>query len=70
MREHLGESESARLLLSTQDAAKVLSLSDRNVRELIATGELLSIKVGRRRLVPQSALVAFVAKRMATADAA
>lgn len=49
----------------TPEAAEILSLSDSTVRELVAAGELDSIKVGAVRLVPASAIEAFIARKLA-----
>lgn len=42
--------------LSVEEAAKYLSLGRTKMFELIRKGELQTIKIGRRRLVPLSAL--------------
>jgi excisionase family DNA binding protein len=46
--------------LSIAEAAKRISLSQRTVASLIKTGQLVSIKVGRRRIVPVSAIEKFL----------
>jgi excisionase family DNA binding protein len=45
---------------SVEEAAKALRLSRETLYELIRSQRLRSIKVGRRRLVPLSALTEFV----------
>ncbi len=52
-------------LLSVEDAARVLGLSRTTVFTLVRTGELESIKVGSRRLVPRQSIDAFVAVGLA-----
>jgi len=47
-------------LLSTTDAARRLAIGRSALYGLIAEGELRTIKVGRRRLVPADALAEFV----------
>jgi excisionase family DNA binding protein len=42
------------------EAAKRLSLSPRTVATLVARGELQSRKIGRRRIIPVTALEAFL----------
>lgn len=42
----------------------MLSMSDSEVRELIARGELESIHVGRIHLVPLSAIDAFLERKL------
>jgi len=42
------------------DIAKRLSISIRGVHRLLATGELASIRIGRRRVVRASVLNAFL----------
>lgn len=44
------------LVVSIEEAARRLSLSRMGVYRLLDSGQLASIKVGRRRLVPVAAL--------------
>jgi len=53
------ESERTPLLVSKRDAAALLSLCVRTVDNLIATKELPTRRVGRRVLIPYTALVQF-----------
>lgn len=53
------ESEQTPLLVSKRDAAALLSLCVRTVDNLIATKKLPARRVGRRVLIPYSALVHF-----------
>lgn len=48
------------LAVPINEAARRLSLSPRTVASLIATKELRSVKIGRRRLVPLKALQDFL----------
>lgn len=48
------------LLLRVDEAAEALALSRTKVYELMASGELESVKVGRSRRVPRSALDSLV----------
>src|SRR6266851_7690766 len=50
-------------LLSVPEAAGALGLGTTTVKKLIAAGELTSVTVGRRRLVPRSALEDFTKGR-------
>lgn len=43
-------------LLSVDEAAEAMSLSDWSIKKLIATGELPSLKVSGRRLIPRKAI--------------
>jgi excisionase family DNA binding protein len=52
---------------SPPDAAKRLGIATRAVYAHIATGELRSFKLGKRRLIPDSELMNFVARRMRAA---
>ncbi|MBE2997247.1 helix-turn-helix domain-containing protein [Nocardiopsis sp. HNM0947] len=45
---------------SVDEAAQALSLGRTTVKQLIATGDLPSVRVGRRRLIPRSALETYV----------
>jgi excisionase family DNA binding protein len=49
----------------TPEAAELLSISDSELRLLIAQGQIDSIHVGRVRLVPASALDAFIERKLA-----
>lgn len=48
------------LLLRVDEAAQALALSRTKVYELMASGELESVKLGRSRRVPTAALVDFL----------
>lgn len=48
------------LLLTPEQAAERLGIGRSKVYELIGTGELESVKIGRLRRVPVDALTAFV----------
>lgn len=50
----------ARLLYSIADAADQLSLGKRKVEDLIHDGEIETVTIGRRRLVPAEALTDYV----------
>lgn len=49
-----------KIAYSVQEAAYALSLGTTTVKKLIATGQLPSVRVGRRRLVPRSALETYI----------
>ena len=51
---------SDRLLYRPEDAAGILDLGRSRIFELMATGELESVKIGRSRRIPHGALAAFV----------
>ena len=57
-------------LLKVTDVAARLTLSRSKTYELIQTGELRAMRVGRARRVPESEVERFVALRMAGADRA
>lgn len=48
------------LAVDVPEAARRLSVSVRTVAALIATGELASRRIGRRRIIPVKALEAFL----------
>lgn len=50
-----------RLLLTPEEAADRLALSRTTIYELIRTGELRSVKIGRARRIPVAALGEYVA---------
>lgn len=45
-----------KMLLTQTEAAKVLGVSSQAVHEAIAAGTLRTVTLGKRRLVPRSAL--------------
>ena len=59
----LDEALNERLLLKVERAALALDLSRSQVAEMIATGELPSIKIGRARRIPVAALRECIAKQ-------
>jgi excisionase family DNA binding protein len=48
--------------LSVIEFSFLLSLSPRTIAKLIASGELQSVRIGRRRLIPSSELDRFAKK--------
>ncbi len=52
-----------KLLVPVEEAAAILSLGRSKVFELVAAGEIESLKVGRRRLIPRQALDAYVQRQ-------
>ncbi len=65
----LGQATSQRviikLLLTIPEAAESLGVCRSIVYDLVLTGQLASIKIGRARRVPVTALQEFVAQRLA-----
>jgi excisionase family DNA binding protein len=53
-----------RLLMTVAEAANALGLCRSVIYELLLTGELASVKIGRARRIPISALEAFVERRL------
>jgi len=49
-----------RLLVSKREAASLLSVSVRTIENLIAAKRLVARKLGRRTLIPRSALEQFI----------
>jgi excisionase family DNA binding protein len=47
-------------LLTIQEAADRLRIGKRTVERYVADGEIVSIKIGRRRLVPETELERYV----------
>ena len=56
------------LLLSVEQAARLLGLGRSKAYELVLTRKLASIRVGRRRLVPRTCVDEFVARRIADGE--
>ncbi|TCJ34715.1 DNA-binding protein [Parafrankia sp. BMG5.11] len=49
-------SSAAKMLLTTSEAAAVLGIGRTSLYELIRSGKLDTIKIGRRRLIPATAI--------------
>jgi excisionase family DNA binding protein len=59
----------SKILFSRRDFSKLTGLSLRTVAKLVALREVESIRVGRRRLIPKSALLRFVERSHRTQSA-
>lgn len=57
-----------RVLLTAEEAADCLKVGRCKVYDLIRTGELQSIKIGRLRRIPVDAVREFASKILADAD--
>ena len=55
------EPTGSRVLLSVEEAAQRLNVGRTTVYALIKAGDLVTVKVGRRRLVPAEAVDAYIA---------
>lgn len=53
--------EPARLAYSAAEVAPMLGCTRQHINNMIARGELRSVKLGRRRLIPASAIDALLA---------
>jgi len=58
------EQASQPLLLTVKESAKRLSLARSTLYQLVLTGEIASIKIGRSRRIPLEALNAFIARKL------
>ncbi|HEX2041538.1 MAG TPA: helix-turn-helix domain-containing protein [Acidimicrobiales bacterium] len=63
------ENQEAAVLYSVEDVIARTSLGRSKVYELLASGELGSVKVGRRRLIPARSLDEFVERLRAGSGA-
>ena len=61
-------SEQARLVFSVQEVSRFLGLSRASTYEAVRAGSIPSIKVGRRILVPKSALRELLDRHSVTGD--
>jgi excisionase family DNA binding protein len=50
--------------LSLDETAQQLGVCIWTVHQLIRRGEIASLKIGRRRLIPQTAITQYVAERL------
>jgi excisionase family DNA binding protein len=53
--------EPAKVLLSVEAAARSMSVTSRHVWNLVARGEIRTVSLGRRRLIPVSELARIAA---------
>jgi excisionase family DNA binding protein len=60
--------EAGVIAVGVAEAARRLGLSVRTVATLISRRELASLKVGRRRIIPVTALEAFIKRDHRTGD--
>lgn len=51
-----------KLLLTAAEAAELLGIGRSTVYELIASGEIESVQIGRARRIPEPALAAYIAR--------
>ncbi|MGB5755359.1 MAG: helix-turn-helix domain-containing protein [Acidimicrobiales bacterium] len=58
-----------KLAYSVDEVAELLSLGRTKVVALVSSGEILSIKVGGRRLIPRQDLFAFIERMRALPEA-
>ena len=58
-----GKNMENKLLVGVEEAAAILSLGRSKAFELVAAGEIESLKVGRRRLIPVQALDTYVQRQ-------
>ena len=56
-----------KLLLDIASVSGLLSIGRSRTYQLVMSGQLASLKLGRRRLIPREAVEAFVAKQMEAA---
>lgn len=63
-------SDRDRLLYRPDEAAQVMSISTSFLYELIRSGELRTLKLGRVRLVPRTEIEAWIARQMEMDEAA
>ena len=66
---HLEARSAAPDAYRTDEAARALGLSEREVKRRILSGDLASIKVGRARLIPRQAIADFLTRHDKSATA-
>ncbi|WP_250289509.1 helix-turn-helix domain-containing protein [Frankia sp. CiP1_Cm_nod1] len=57
-----------KLLLTAAEAAAVLGVGRSTVYELMAAGQIESVRIGRSRRIPRAALVAYVDRLRGVSD--
>ena len=58
------------VLLSVEAAGRIMSLGRSTLYSLILSGQLGSLRVGRRRLIPRQAIDDFIEKQLLVAEEA
>ena len=58
-----GNAGALTLLLTPEEAARRLSIARSSLYELVLTGEIESLKIGRSRRIPIDALTAFIERK-------
>lgn len=53
------------ILFNVREAAVALGIGRSSLYELLSNGDLKSVKIGQRRLVPRASIEAFVARLVA-----
>ncbi len=56
------------LLLTPSEAARRLSIARSSLYELLLTGEIVSLKIGRSRRVPLAALAEYIDRKVREQD--
>ena len=54
-----------RALVSIPEAGEALHLGETKVKELVSRGELLSVKIGKSRRIPATAIQAYIDRLVA-----
>jgi excisionase family DNA binding protein len=62
------EAAAPAILLRPEEAARMLRVSRTAIYGLLASGDLPSITIGRRRRIPRGALDSYVARQLAAAE--
>ena len=57
-----------RLLYTVEEAAQTLGLGRTKAYDLIKSGELASVRIGRSRRIPSEALTAFIAQLLSSQE--
>lgn len=59
-RERVGKTHEPALLLSVDDVARTLSIGRSAAWGIVASGDIISVRIGRRVLVPRAEIEAYV----------
>ncbi len=65
MKTETNVADAERLAYNIEDACEVIGVSRTTLYDLMAAGELTSIKIRRRRLIPASVVVAYLERLIA-----
>lgn len=65
---HTGPTVEVDRLCTTSEAQEILGIKRTKLNELVQSGEIRSLKIGKSRRIPASSLQEFISRRLADAE--